>query len=53
MIAGADASNIASLRVIEKLGMRPIGRINPGAPDEPYYALSRDDFRAGGSPGAG
>lgn len=51
--AGADAPNIASLRVIEKLGMRPIGHINPDAPDEPYYALSRASFRAGSPPGAG
>ena len=43
-IAGADAPNRASLRVIEKLGMRPVGNLNPGAPEEPYYALGKADF---------
>ena len=47
VIAGADAPNIASLRVIEKLAMQPIGNINPNAPDEPYYALYREDFFEG------
>ena len=46
VIAGADAPNGASLRVIEKLGMRPVGNINPDAPDEPYHALYREDFFA-------
>ena len=36
VIAGADAPNAASLRVIEKLGMKYLGSINPSAPEEPY-----------------
>jgi RimJ/RimL family protein N-acetyltransferase len=46
VIAGADAPNAASMRVIEKLGMRSVGNINAGAPDEPYFALYRKDFLA-------
>ena len=46
-IAGADATNRASLRVIEKLGMRYLGNINPNAPDEPYHALDREEFLNG------
>ena len=46
VIAGADTLNGASLRVIEKLGMRPVGNINPNAPDELYYVLYREDFFA-------
>ncbi len=41
VIAGADPPNTASLRVIEKLGMKPTGNLNPQSPDEPYYALYR------------
>ena len=36
--------------MIEKLGMRPAGSINPHAPNAPYYALYREDLPA---PGAG
>ena len=46
VIAGADAPNTASLRVIEKLGMKYLGNINPGTPEEPYFALYREDFFA-------
>ena len=46
VIAGADAPNTASLRVIEKLGMKYLGNINPSAPQEPYFALYRKDFFA-------
>ena len=46
VIAGADAPNDASLRVIEKLGMKPAGNINPNALDEPYHAMSRKGFFA-------
>lgn len=46
VIAGADPPNAASLRVIEKLGMKPLGNINPNAPNEPYHALYREDFFA-------
>lgn len=49
VIAGADPPNVASLRVLEKLGMRPAGNLNPTAPDEPYYVLRREDFFAPGS----
>ena len=44
VIAGADVPNAASLRVIGKLGMKYLGNINPSAPEEPYFALSRKDF---------
>jgi [ribosomal protein S5]-alanine N-acetyltransferase len=46
VIAGADAPNTASLRVIEKLGMRYLGNINPSSPEEPYFVLYREDFFA-------
>ncbi|CAN5803481.1 GNAT family N-acetyltransferase [soil metagenome] len=46
VIAGVDAPNAASVRVIETLGMRYLGNINPGAPREPYFALYREDFSA-------
>jgi len=46
VIAGADAPNTASLRVIEKLGMKYLGNINPSAPEEPYFALYREHFFA-------
>ena len=46
VIAGADAPNTVSLRVIEKLGMRYLGNINPSAPKVPYFALDREDFSA-------
>lgn len=42
VIAGADPPNVASLRVLEKLGMTPIGAINPAAPREPYFALYKN-----------
>ena len=44
VIAGANAPNVASLRVLEKLGMKPLGSINPHAPDAPYYVLYREDL---------
>ena len=46
VVAGADAPNIASLRVIEKLGMKAVGEIAPGQPGTPFFALDRDDFLA-------
>ncbi len=51
VIAGADAENVASLRVIEKLGMTYVGSMNPNAPEEPFYAVYREEFSAdtGGS----
>lgn len=44
VIAGADATNAASLRVMERLGMRFVGNINAAVPDAPYHALYREDF---------
>jgi RimJ/RimL family protein N-acetyltransferase len=46
VIAGADAPNTASLRVMEKLGISYLGNINPSAPEEPYFALHKEDFFA-------
>jgi ribosomal-protein-alanine N-acetyltransferase len=46
VIAGADTPNRASLRVIEKLGMKDLGNINSSAPEEPYFALYKEDFFA-------
>jgi RimJ/RimL family protein N-acetyltransferase len=44
VIAGVDAENAASARVIEKLGMRTIGRVNPNVPEASYYAVYREEF---------
>jgi ribosomal-protein-alanine N-acetyltransferase len=44
VIAGVDASNTASLRVTEKLGMKYLGNINASAPEVPYFARYRKDF---------
>jgi RimJ/RimL family protein N-acetyltransferase len=44
VVAGADPSNFASLRVLERLGMKPIGEIAPDQPGIPYFAIGRDDF---------
>lgn len=44
VLAGADAVNVASLRVIHKLCMSYIGQIDLSAPDVPYFALSQEDF---------
>jgi ribosomal-protein-alanine N-acetyltransferase len=46
VIAGADEPNTASLRVIEKLGMKFLGNINPSAAEEPYFALYKEGFFA-------
>ncbi len=46
VVAGADAPNVASLRVIEKLGMKAVGEIALGQPGVPFFALDRDDFLA-------
>ncbi len=45
VIAGADAENVASLRVLDKLGMVFVGRMNPNALEEPYFAIDRKEFR--------
>jgi [ribosomal protein S5]-alanine N-acetyltransferase len=44
VMAGADEPNAASLRIIEKLGMRFVGRILPAAPEAPYFVFNRADF---------
>jgi [ribosomal protein S5]-alanine N-acetyltransferase len=46
VVAGADPPNTASLRVIEKLGMAPVGEISPEASGVPYFELTRESFRA-------
>ncbi len=46
VIAGADAPNTASLRLIEKLSMKYLGNINPSAPEVPYFSLYKKDFLA-------
>jgi ribosomal-protein-alanine N-acetyltransferase len=45
VVAGADPPNTASLRVLEKLGMRPIGELLPGVP---HFELTREDFSVSG-----
>jgi ribosomal-protein-alanine N-acetyltransferase len=53
VMGGADEPNAASLRVIEKLGMRFAGRILADAPEVPYYVLNHDEFmRADASAGS-
>ena len=44
VIAGADPENVASQRVIDKLGMRSVGCLNPNAPEASYYAIYRREF---------
>lgn len=44
--AGANEPNTISLRVIEKLGMRPAGGISPSQPGVAFFALDRDHFLA-------
>jgi [ribosomal protein S5]-alanine N-acetyltransferase len=44
VIAGADPENVASQRVIEKLGMNSVGHLNPSVPEASYYAVYRREF---------
>jgi len=44
VIAGTDPENVASQRVTEKLGMKPIGSLNPNVPEASYYAVTRGEF---------
>jgi ribosomal-protein-alanine N-acetyltransferase len=44
VVAGADPENVASQRVIDKLGMRPVGKLNPNVPEASYYAVYRKEF---------
>jgi [ribosomal protein S5]-alanine N-acetyltransferase len=47
VVAGVDPENVASQRVIEKLGMRPVGNLNPNVPEASYYAVYRQGFLSG------
>jgi RimJ/RimL family protein N-acetyltransferase len=51
VMGGADEPNVASLRVIERLGMRFVGRVLPAAPEVPYFEIKRDDFPRAGAKG--
>lgn len=44
VFAGADAPNAASLRVMEKLGMRFVGNRSTAAGDTPYWVIEREEF---------
>jgi [ribosomal protein S5]-alanine N-acetyltransferase len=44
VVAGVDAPNAASTRVLEKLGMKPVGPLN-SEPGASYFALDRSDYR--------
>jgi RimJ/RimL family protein N-acetyltransferase len=46
VIAGADPENAASRRIIEKLGMKAAGPLNPNVPEASYYAVYRERFFA-------
>jgi len=48
VVAGVDPPNAASLRVIEKLGMVPVGEISPEAPGGVLRAGARGPPRLGG-----
>lgn len=45
VVAGVEPQNVASIKVIERLGMRYAGEIVPDQPGTPYLALSRKDYR--------
>jgi [ribosomal protein S5]-alanine N-acetyltransferase len=45
IVAGVEPQNVASKRVIEKLGMRYAGEMVPNQPEIPYFTLSRKDYR--------
>jgi RimJ/RimL family protein N-acetyltransferase len=44
IFGGADAPNRASLRVLEKLGMRPHGIRTTVAGETPYWVIDRETF---------
>ncbi len=50
--ASADTENAASLRVMQKAGMRYEKRAFREGRDMTYYAISREDFRAATGPSA-
>lgn len=43
VVAGVDAPNVASARVIEKLGMKPVGNVR-SRPGVEYFALDKSDY---------
>ena len=45
LFAGADPPNAASFRVMERLGMKPVGAIAGAPADAVYYSISREAFR--------
>ncbi len=54
IIGGTDEPNVASQRVLERLGMRPIGtRAFHGNPPGPYWSLTRPDRDGDRSPRPG
>lgn len=48
--ASADTPNVASLRVMQKAGMRREKRETYEGRDTTYYVISREDFRAANGP---
>lgn len=44
VVAGVDAPNAASIKVLLKLGMKPAPERAPGSTGVLYYALSREEF---------
>ena len=46
VLGGTDEPNVASRRVLEKLGMRPAGAIAGAPPAVRYLAVERDAFLA-------
>ena len=46
VVASADAPNVASLRVMEKVGMRFDKRVGKGGLDLVYYRVSREAFQS-------
>ena len=45
VVAGIEPQNVASIKVIEKLGMRYAGEMVQNQPETPYFTLSRKDYR--------
>ena len=44
VLGGADEPNAASLRVIRRLGMRPVDKTMRDAPAVPYFGIERNEF---------
>ena len=42
-LVATEKANVASLRVIQRLGARPLGRISPGHPEVYYFELAQRD----------